>query len=390
MYQSILRQLLQCCLLFFVICFVYQSFTGVAYAQKTPEAFDKKTPASGGDSTTYQRMLKAYLVVHPQGTSPDAAKARLARNDLINEVVNQSDEYFRVYRKKKTQGNRWFQTIIDLIEIGAAAAIPIVGGVRDKSNIAQGINFIHGSRIKVNENFKLELMGAIFNKAQENMAEKLIPIYQKLDVSDEEFPWSQAKAMLHGYWEAGTIEDALPGVIADTQKTKENAQSRRDEALKNANIRRAPTAAEIAAAAKNLALVGKIGSDFDAQQKIIEAENAKVAPQVPDAAAIVAAQAIQATIIGKVKVIFGLIDGDPKLSALLGQIPDRFGTSPASKGILQGQLADLRAVPGPGNTLADYIKYDSILLKVAKIASEKIVDDVTLNDRIQNILGTYQ
>ncbi len=343
-----------------------------AIAQKIPIALQTDVAASPTNAADYKTLADNYK------SAPDLEK----RNKLIFLAVSQIDINFRHYQRKRRIGRDLFHLMIDILEIGASTAISITNGARAKSIIGEGLTFVQGSRASADKNLRLLELQILFNKMIEKRSEILGDIFEKSSLSNERYPFDRAYVDIVAYYHAGTMDFALSNLATDTGAAAEAAQTLLS-AKRAAGIKFAPTAAEVAEGARNLAKFRAITAAYATQQKIIDDERARA---VPVAATIKTAEDAQNEIIRKLAIIFNLIESDPNLGLLLDEIPAKYGTTNASaKTALEQSLAKLRDL-AKKPAIDDY---DRILLKLGGIITDRINEDSSLNTRFKNILDTY-
>jgi hypothetical protein len=344
-----------------------------ANAQKIPIAIQSNVAASPTNAADYQALASDYK------STPTVAK----RNKLVFLAVSQIDINFRHYQRKRRIGKDLFHLVMDILEIGASTAISITNGARAKSIIGEGLTFLQGSRASADKNLRLLELQIIFNKMIEKRSAILVDILQKSTLSNEQYPFDRAYIDIVAYFNAGTWDSALSNLATDTGAAAQAAQALL-EAKKAAGIKFAPTPAEIAAAAVNLARMSAIRGTYATLQKTIDDEKVKASPV---AATIKSAEDAQKDILNKLAVLFGIMESDPNLGPLLDEIPSKYGaTTPATKLALEQSLEKLRDV----SKKPSIDDYDRILTKLGGLVTDKINEDLSLNTRLKNILDTYK
>ena len=329
------------------------------------------------------------------------------RNRLIFMAIAQIDLNFGSYVKTKRHRNAFFQTVLDILEVGAATAISISNGERGKSIIADALGFIQGSRAKVNRNLRLLEQQVLVNKMIEKRALALADIYGKINQSDAQYPFERAYIDVLAYYEAGTTDAALSSLATDSGTSATTAQKQLNDAKIAAKIVVAPSAVQVKISRDNSAFVQKfIDSEAAEKAKVtaadvaiaaaeatIAAENAKVAPAVPDAAVIAAATATKAAETGKkaaataaqtaaldkLKTIFTSIEQDSVLEPLLAKLPEKYPNLP-----IQARLDSIRNKRG---TIDDY---GSVILKFFGLVKDAVIDNPTVVDRATNIIESVK
>jgi len=364
--------------------------------KKLPFALADGTPMSSITADQYSQEAEAY--------KKDRTQDR--RNRLIFMAVSQIDLHFRSYERKRRHRNNLFQTVINILEVGAATAISITNGERAKSLIADGLGFIQGSRDSINKNYRLLERQVLVNKMIEKRAKILVQIYERSNMSEAEYPFERAFVDLLDYFEAGTMDSALNSLATDTGASANNASQQLVEAKRKAGIVLAPTTEQIkvsrlnsdtaqafidseAAARKQ---VEEADKKINAAEKTITDENAK--PN-PDAAVInqetqkkakaeidkKTAQGAQTAALDKLKAIFSSIEQDSVLSPLLDQLPEK---NPNLASSINASLGRIRSQNGAPDD------YASIILKFYRRVTDAVLDNPTAVERAKNILESVK
>ena len=383
-------------LTFVIVLALAGALNSFVSAQKLPQALQSNTVLSPVNRATYEAAAKAYE------TNPNQQN----RNKLIFMAVYQIDLNFGVFVKQKRHRNDFFQTVLDILEVGAATAISISNGERAKSVIADALGFVQGSRTRINKNLRLLEQQILVNKMIEKRSVALANIYEKTNDSNDQYPFERAYIDILAYYQAGTTDSALSSLATDTGASATAAQKDLIAAKRKANIIVAPTTAQITISRANSDFVqGFVDSYDDAGDKItdadakiaaavavIAAENAKAAPNAAAVntatankaaaeAAKTAAQASQTAAKNKLKAIFNAIEQDPVLSPLFDELPEKY---PNLDPPIEESLARIRAKNG---TLDDY---GSVLLKFFGLVTDAANDDPTIVDRAKNLVDSFR
>jgi hypothetical protein len=321
--------------------------------RKLPFAIRDNSPLSSVNVANYQQVAAEY----------ESERTIASRNRLIFMAVSQIDLHFRSNERKVRHRNRLFQTVLDILEVGAATAISITNGERAKSVIADGLGFIQGSRESIDKNYRMLDRQILVNKMVEKRAKVLTTIYERVGKSDEEYPFERAFIDLLDYFEAGRIDSALTELAKDSGSTAVNAETALDlaKAKADANIRLASSSATIRLAQENEQIVQAIAdSEFAAGKTITEANekittaNAVInsnAPEPDKESArqlkekaqedIGEAKKVQAATMAKYKKIVKAIDENPKLYVILDKLPSLY--NPQNAEVIEKRVAKVRA-----------------------------------------------
>lgn len=344
-----------------------------ANAQKIPIALQDETLFSPIKKETYQEAAKAY----------QTSQTKENRNRLVFLAVSQMDINFRYYQRKRRIGRDLFQTVLDILEIGASTAISITNGSRAKSIIGEGLTFLQGGRASVNKNLRLLEMQILFNKMIEKRSGILVGILGNSNLSNEQYPFDRALVDLVAYFNAGTMDFALSTLATDTGASAKAAEDLL-AAKRKAGIVGEPSQTQIDAADANFRKLRSIFSDYAALQKQINDEKAKASS---NAQTLKDAEEKQAKILEGVKGLFLLIEADPNLSSLLDEIPEKYGKDNAGAKLrLENGVRKLKD-DAKNATIDDY---EFILLKLTGVGIDKLDTNPGLNESFLKILNTYK
>jgi hypothetical protein len=214
-------------------------------------------------------VLKKDSVLSPVGSYNAAAETYKEnrttenRNKLVFMAISQIDFNFDRYIKNKRHHNAFFQTVLDILEVGAATAISISNGERAKSVIADALGFVQGSRVKINENLRLLEQQVLVNKMIENRSKALVIIYDNIDKSDAEYPFERAYIDILSYYEAGTTDSALSALSTDTGNSADKAQEKLREVQGNFSPELTQTDLDLATV--SLTTLQRLGKEFSVE-----------------------------------------------------------------------------------------------------------------------------
>ncbi|MDQ3798688.1 MAG: hypothetical protein M3384_04500 [Acidobacteriota bacterium] len=363
-------------------------------AQRVPIALKDSSVLSPTNSADYQQAASEYK----RERTPER------RNRLIFMAVSQIDLNFGFYQKNRRYKNNLFQTVLDILEVGAATAISITNGERPKSIIADALGFVQGSRSRINKNLHLLEQQVLFNKMIENRARVLTRILDNTGrFNDAQYPFERAYLDIVAYYEAGTMDSALSSLATDTGASAQNAERQLAQAKRKAGIILAPTEAQIRVSRQNSDFVQAIvdrhataaAQITDAERRIGEAD--AIINQQPQANAEALAQArtnrtnaetdkrnaqaVQKKALDDLRAIFQSIEDDPQLSPLLEELPERFPNL-ASK--IEARLARIRSNQG---TIDDY---GLTILQFLRGVVDAVPDNPNIVERTKVILDSVR
>lgn len=192
-------------------------------AQKKPIALESDVALSPVSKGYYEDVAKSYKSNFQENHPEQALRDR---NRLIYLAVDQMDLNFYDFQKNTRKKRALFQTVLDILEIGASTAISITNGVRAKTLIAEGLGFVQLSRSAINKNFSLKETQILFNKMVAKRANVLATILTKSVQTVDQYPFEAALIDLIGYYRAGTFDGALENLNIDTGAEADEAVKR--------------------------------------------------------------------------------------------------------------------------------------------------------------------
>ena len=204
------RRSLRYFLILIVLFTTLFSDAGSTLAQDRPIALRSDTELSAANKAEYQRVANLY-----KGET-DADERKTLRNQLISLTIAQTDLNFISYQKKSRHRRAVLDTLLDILEIGAATAITLTNGERARTVISEALGFLQLSRQAVNKNFSLKDTQILFNKMVAKRAELQTTILRKFGQDDSEYSFATAMIDLIAYYRAGTIDGALDNLGIDT------------------------------------------------------------------------------------------------------------------------------------------------------------------------------
>ncbi len=242
-----------CFALLIIVCFsVYLTSPIQANAQsifsdkpKSDANDDKRLCVGDKAPLRNDKYCQYYLSYRDsEGTNPTLAAEY--RNKMLYVVKEQIDAYYDAHKNGRKVKNKWFQTTLDILGIGAAFAANITNGERAKTVIAASLGGFQAGRNTVNERFQLLQIQILINKMNANRLEQWTEILKNSKKDTKDYPWDAARVDLQQYLFRGTFNDALDSLVNET-------------------------GAEVAAAEKNLQIVGAVPKgEFEVKLKAFE------------------------------------------------------------------------------------------------------------------------
>lgn len=200
-------------------------------AQKTPTEFksrldDKQLCGNRAQltATEYCDFWKDYNTKRKSTDQTSQAQAKDSRNELIKYVRGHVDRFYEESTAKKKFNRNLLQSILDVLEVGAAVAIGITNGERAKEVIGIALGGLQAGRTALNRNFDLLQTRVLINKMREDRAQILTRIVDNMRKPVSEYSWLDAKNDLRDYLYAGTFSNALDSLVAETGEEAENAE----------------------------------------------------------------------------------------------------------------------------------------------------------------------
>lgn len=192
-------------------------------AQDFPMSLKRDSDLSPRNIGDYQKAIEKYKTAVCFEVKPDCQpnkdKAKEARDTLIYFSIAQIDLNYQKYRRNSRRARMAFDTLMDFLKLGADFAGVIVGGVRPKTVIAAASGFTQLTRDSAAKNLRLQDAQILFNKMDAKRAKTLGDILQKT-VKDKksvgDYPFELAWLDIIAYYRAGTFDEALADLSADT------------------------------------------------------------------------------------------------------------------------------------------------------------------------------
>ena len=312
------------------------------------------------------------------------------RNDLIELVVGQIDDHYRDYKNGIRKKNNFFQTILDILEVGASTTIDFIKGERPKTVIASALTGLKGGRSAFNKNFELRQLDVLINRMNTDRAEVLARIIENKNAPSDKYRWLQAKRDLRNYYEAGTWGHALDSLISTTGSEADVAEKIVEDLnnlKKAAGIQLAPTSRQYEAAISLDKLILEIESPSEVAEEKLETAKKEIdraqtnieaaKNETPENTAKIKewtdkkeaaekvkteASAVIATNLERVKKIYDAANLDPVVKVLMAEIPNTFATLPKL-------AASRKNIKDGMGTVEDYI---SVLQKLIGIATDDL------------------
>ena len=334
--------------------------------------------------------------------SSDPNIDKTTRDDLIELVRGQIDEYYKDHKNGKREKNKWFQTILDILEVGAATTIDFIKGERAKTVIASALIGLKGGRTAFNRNFEVLQLQVLVNKMNADRAIVHARIVRNKAKGVGKYRWLEAKNDLRDYLVAGTFGNAMDSLVKTTSNEVTVAEVDLQQAKINAGITLAPTAAHYKAAMEIDALLYEVESAWEdaeakrvaavadiatADLKIGEANNAIPQDTVKrdtwtanKAAAVFknnTATEIQTKAFERVKRIYKASNDDPEVKALLQKVPIKYA---AFKANIEASLARITSATA---TITDYL---SLLQKLNGVTLAEFTTNPSVVERVKNLL----
>lgn len=332
------------------------------------------------------------------------------RNDLIEIVIGQIDDHYRDYKNGIRKKNNFFQTILDILEVGASTTIDFIKGERAKTVIASALTGLKGGRSAFNKNFELRQLDVLINRMNTDRANVLVRIIGNKSEPAGKYRWLHAKRDLRDYYEAGTWGHALDSLISTTGGETQVAEKKvadLNDLKKAAGIQLAPSAEQYKAVMTLDNSIYQIESAWEAadtkrstaipsiaaaQAKIDEANAAPVDIPKRDAWMITKAAAIKerddAQVIldasrERLKKVYVAAVADSEVKALLDKIPVKYAARLANitprKARIDGDAAN-------GTNNATFEDYLFMLQLLSGVTLDELGKNTNVVERIKNMI----
>lgn len=207
------------------VCLLLCSLSTVA--QRNPTALKKDTDIDDKkicqeSSIRNSQFCDYYRAYHDPNATSEAKIT--ARNEMIELLRGQIDTYYDLRKEGRKKKVKWFQTILDILEIGTATAITIMNGERAKSIAGAALNGLQGGRTAVTKNFEILQTQVLINKMNANRAEILTEVFGNWEKPASSYSWYAAKNDLRRYLLAGTFNNALDSLVGESGEDVASAE----------------------------------------------------------------------------------------------------------------------------------------------------------------------
>lgn len=332
-----------------ILCiFVYSSNLGIVRAQK-PSILKRNTDDQQLCKGTLQEsQFCSFFEIYNRnkgGNTTEAANAaKIARDEMIEILRGQVDDYYKSHKDGRRLKADVFQMIFDILEIGTATTIGFINGERAKSVLATVLTGFQGGRSAFNKNFKVLQMQILINKMNTDRNLILTQIYENTGKNVEEYSWLKAKNDLRNYLFAGTFGNAMDSLVEKTGDDAEDAEKAMEEAKRNAGVKGFVSPRAMEAANTNFGVLVSL------LQTYVDAADKQDASKVTDK---------QREILAKYKKIYGQILANDKLAAKLNKLPENTNFSENLRAKLKGILQKLE-----NNQTVTAEEYDNLFTKL--------------------------
>ena len=176
----------------------------------------------------YVREYKAAICFEvPTGCAVNETRAVRARNALIFATMTQIDLNYIDWRRNSRRKRVIFQTLMEILKIAADTAAIITNGARPKTIITAASALVTLTRETVDKNLRLAEAQALYNQMDADRAAIEIEIRKKVygtpstpPLTLDQYLFEDALNDIGDYFRAGTWDNALASVVADTGKKK--------------------------------------------------------------------------------------------------------------------------------------------------------------------------
>lgn len=164
-----------------------------------------------------------YLAVYNSATN----KAQ-ARNAILNDLMAMIDVNYYDYEKNLHKDNAVKNTVADIVTLGLTAAATAVGGEETKTILSAIATGVVGSNTAIDKNvLQNNTVQVLELEMRALRAEREQSLIAGMGASDEKYPLQSGIRDVIAYYYAGSLTDALMGLV---QKTGSNAETNRASA----------------------------------------------------------------------------------------------------------------------------------------------------------------
>ena len=225
---------------FVLFLLVYSSGILVVSAQKKPKSLkldvdmddSQLCSARGKVNLNGTRFCSLYWSYNTNFKRKDFEAAQANRNEMIDIVRGQVDTFYKLRKDGRRTKIRWYQSVLDFLQIGGNLAATIMNGDRAIKIVNESLTALASGRTDYDKNFEVLQTQSLINTMNKNRAEIMTEIYNKRDKPvrankpSEAYTWYEAKNDLRRYLLAGTFDNALDQLVTDTGEAAKKAEKK--------------------------------------------------------------------------------------------------------------------------------------------------------------------
>ena len=205
------------------------------------------------------------------GFVENADKARIVRNELIENALPYIDEAYLAFITDLQAGRDRNNFILDLVELGTAASVGITNGERPLQIIGVALTAFRGGRRSIDANFyKDTSLPILISKMDGNRAKVRGIILERQGKEANDYPLGAAVSDIVDYYNAGTLVRAFTQLEQDTARITEASETRLADIKRQLGVKGAPTAEDLKRSNQNAQALRALRLAFRAEDKKVK------------------------------------------------------------------------------------------------------------------------
>src|SRR5882672_8984080 len=176
------------------------------------------------DRATYHKIWSQ--ATHAASDSTLAQRTAL-RNKIVYATAKEIDKSYGAFKNAFFGERALAETTADLVQIGLGLAGTLAGGEAIKEILSAAATGVAGSRLSYNKNFfKEKAPDILLSRMDALRSEQWSRIYLQLaQATDETYSLAEAERDLVTYYRAGSLEEAVQNIIAESGVTQKKADA---------------------------------------------------------------------------------------------------------------------------------------------------------------------
>ncbi len=220
------------------------------------------------------------------GFVENADKARIVRNELIENALPYIDESYGAFVIDLQAGRDRNNFLLDLVDLGTSASVGITKGERPLQIIGVALTAFRGGRRSIDANFyKDTSVPILISKMDGNRAKVRGIILERQAKSADDYPLGAAVSDIVDYYNAGTLVRAFTQLGSDTARLTEESENRLADIKRQLGVKGAPAAVHVRLSTENAQALRALRLAYSAEEKKVNDAQATITAAEQDIAA---------------------------------------------------------------------------------------------------------